>query len=83
MSARVQRQPSTETLLAIAATAVRQGDRFAVKSSSGLKTYYTTAISCTCPHWQYRGTACVHMQAVSLLCPAPKPYTADAFAGFD
>jgi hypothetical protein len=80
MSRQLSRQPSETQLLAIASLAVRQGDRFAVKSSDGSKTYYVTAISCTCPSWQHRGTPCKHMQACSLLCPAAVPHVAKALA---
>lgn len=82
MSARIQHEPTDEEILAIARSAIREGDTFLVKSSDGRRTYRTTAISCTCPHWQYRGTPCRHMQGVSLLCPPPQPYIGDAFAGY-
>jgi len=83
MSARTQRQPTDERLMAIASAAEKDGETFLVKSSEGSRTYRVTPFGCTCPHWEHRGTPCKHMKAVSLLCPAPKPYTADAFAGFD
>lgn len=71
-----------EELMSIASSAVRQGDRFEFRSSSSDKTYFTTAISCTCPHWQYRGTPCRHMKAVAFLCPVPAGFQEDAFRGF-
>ena len=88
MSTRATRQPSDADLLAIAASAKRDGDVFTVDSSDGTKVYLVTAASCSCPDWihrkSYEGEPCKHMQGISLKCTAPLPakYVGDPFEGF-
>jgi|SRR6185295_11867105 len=82
------RQPTDEQLMAIAATAKRDGDVFRVDSSDGTKTYVVTATSCSCPDWinrrSFTGEKCRHQLAVEILCPqqAAKPYKGDPWEGF-
>jgi len=85
---RAANQPTDEQLAAIAATARRDGDVFTVDSADGTKSYVVTPYSCSCGDWinrkSYLGEPCKHMEAISLLCPVPKPkpFVGDAFAGF-
>ena len=79
---RAAQRLTDEALLAILSGAKRQGDRYEFRSSRTDDVYYTTAISCTCPHWQFRNTACRHMRAVALDCPPvalPKGFEGDPF----
>lgn len=65
----------------IANAAIKEGAYYLVPSADRSRTYRVTAISCTCPDFEHRGSLCRHREAVMLLCP-PSKFVGDPFEGF-